>query len=105
VEIQTPIRDWIESLEPADRETMLEASVNDWVLLGALAVALGPVGTAAAAEELRAAFLYALVEHLRVAEGSAGAREAVWLALEVAAVEAVFGACDENGEAGDCRLA
>jgi hypothetical protein len=97
--METPIRDWIEGLDPADRERMLR--VDEWAVLGALAVALGPVGTPRDAARLRGAFLEALVAGLRTATGSADVRRAIWDALEVAAAAALqraFDACDDDEE-------
>jgi hypothetical protein len=97
--METPIRDWIEGLDPADRERIVH--LNEWAVLGALAVALGPVGTERDGARLRGAFLQALVAGLRTATGSAGVRRAIWEALEVAAAAALqraFDACDDEEE-------
>jgi hypothetical protein len=97
--METPIRDWIEGLDPADRERMLR--LDEWALLGALAVALCPVGTARDAARLRGAFLEALVAGLRTATDSADVRGAIWEALEVAgaaALQRAFDACDDEEE-------
>lgn len=88
--MNTPIRDWIEGLPEADRERIREAVAEDWALLGAAVLALGPIGPPHGANELRALFLRELVRWLSTDEACVLSGGPLNAALEAVAIAAVL---------------